>query len=88
MGRGKQSGERGQWHTKSEAHSVKALGSGGAGFKYSGAIEGWDTSCNKKAVLGESVHLYRLALILLPAPPLDPKSRQLSPVFVLVKFMN
>lgn len=51
-----------------KAYFVKALGTGGLVFKYSGAIEGWDTSCNKMAVLGESVHLHRLALILLPTP--------------------
>lgn len=43
-----------------KAHFVKALGNGSV--KYSGAIEGWNISCNKMTVLGERVHLHRLAL--------------------------
>lgn len=50
-----------------KAHFVKAWGNGGS-VKYSGATEGWNISCNKMTVLGESVHLHRLALILLPNP--------------------
>lgn len=52
-----------------KAHFVKTLGNGGSDFKYSGAIEEWDMSCNKMAVSGESVHLHRFALVLLPTPP-------------------
>lgn len=48
-----------------KAHFVKALGNGGSDFKYSGAVEGWETSCNKMAISGESVLLHRQALVLL-----------------------
>lgn len=52
-----------------KAHFVKALRNGGSDFKYSGAVEEWDTSCNKMAVSDESVHLHRFALVLLPTLP-------------------